>query len=347
MKFLEEEESLFKDEEALDYNYLPSKLPHRDSEMSGLASCMKPLVHKRKPTNMLVYGKHGIGKTASVRFLFKQLEEVDVKTCFINCWENQTSHSILLEIAKLVGIPLPRKGIPSDSLLQMLKVKLPNIKGIVLALDEVDKLERQDVLYQLSELFSKKICLILITNHNEFVLDLEPRIRSRLSLEMMEFKPYSLKQVGDILNERKKVALRLSILDDKGFDTIVEECHKNEDIRIGLFLLLKSGRVAENAASKSIKLKHIKEAMIKVGTEFSLKKDVDLSDEENAIIECIKKNPGKVSGEIYELYKKGGGALSNRSYRKYIKRLMQLNLVEGKKTGAGFRGKSRELYAKC
>lgn len=343
---LEEEDSLFKNEEALDYSFLPDKLPHRESEIEEIASCIRPLVHKRKPTNLLIFGKHGIGKTASVRFLFKQLENLDIKTCFINCWEYQTSYAILSRVSQLLGLPLPRKGKPTDSLLEDIKNKLDRQRGIVIALDEIDKLEGKDFLYQLSEKFSSKICMLLITNNKEYVLNIEPRTRSRLSLESFEYKPYTKKQVYDILLERKKIALRVSIMDDSIFNMAVEECHKNEDIRTGLFLLLKSVRIAENRASKTIAKKDMQLAIDKVVSEFTLKKDIKLNPEEEKIINCIKKQPGKVSGDLFTVYKKSGGLLGERSYRKYINRLMQLNLIESRETKTGLKGKSRELHVR-
>ncbi len=348
MKFLEEYETLFRNEDVFNYEFLPEKLPGRETEIEEISLTIKPLVHNRTPSNLFISGPRGVGKTACVRFVFRQVEEnTPIKTSFINCWEHSSSFSILQKVAIDIGIPIPRKGVSKDELISVMRNKIKNVKGVAVALDEVDKLEEQDILYQLTEFFGKKIAIVLITNHKEFLLDLEERIKSRLGLLHLEFNPYTKDQVEEILRERIKIGLKPGAIDEKAFNLIVDACYKSEDIRKGLFLILTAGRIAENKQRLKIKVEDVKEAIDKMKESFDVDTKKITNPEEKFILECIKKNPGKTSGEIFKYYKKNGGKLGERSYRKYINHLIQLNLIEAKELNKGQRGRTRVLNPKC
>ena len=49
---LKSDESLFRDEIALDYDFLPKLLPYREKEQFYLANCIKPLLQKRNGKNL-------------------------------------------------------------------------------------------------------------------------------------------------------------------------------------------------------------------------------------------------------------------------------------------------------
>ena len=87
---LKDEESLFTNELALDFDYLPEIIPHRENEQQYIATCIKPLFQERNGKNLIITGKPGIGKTAAIRFIFQELEkETDnIIPIYINCWKN-------------------------------------------------------------------------------------------------------------------------------------------------------------------------------------------------------------------------------------------------------------------
>ena len=68
------EESLFKNELALDYSFLPKILPHRENQQRHAAACIKPLLTEKNGKNLFIYGAPGIGKTAALRFDLNELE---------------------------------------------------------------------------------------------------------------------------------------------------------------------------------------------------------------------------------------------------------------------------------
>src|SRR3972149_3682554 len=109
-RMLRENESIFKNENALDYSFLPKVIPFREKEQRDVAECIKPLLAGRMGRNVLVHGPPGVGKTAAVRHLLKELEESDeysdaVSLVFINCWQKNTTFKVLLELADQLEYP--------------------------------------------------------------------------------------------------------------------------------------------------------------------------------------------------------------------------------------------------
>jgi len=302
------EESIFRNEEVLDVDFLPNKLPGRENEINEIVYNIKPLFQQRKAINLFIFGNPGLGKTACIKFIFNKIEEEsnEVRAFYVNCWENTTSYAIMNEISRIAGIPFPKKGVAFEFIINEMKRKLTNLNGYVFAFDEVDKVEKTDFLYTLFENFNRNACFILITNHRDFLLKIEPRIKSRLQLNTLEFKPYTIAQIEAILRERIKFAFAPNTISEEAIKLCVEKTNESKDIRTGLFILFNAGKIAESSASRRITIEHIKKAIEKLpdfNKEILIEK---LNEEEKKILEIIKENQGKLSGEIFRIYKKEG-----------------------------------------
>ncbi|MFT4297825.1 MAG: hypothetical protein ACMXX5_01400 [Candidatus Woesearchaeota archaeon] len=68
---LKDNESVFADTVALDYDYVPKLMPYREKEQFKIASSIKPLFAERNGKNVFVYGKPGIGKTLAIKHILK------------------------------------------------------------------------------------------------------------------------------------------------------------------------------------------------------------------------------------------------------------------------------------
>ena len=98
-------EPIFNNKELLRHSFTPEILPHRDTQIQTLASILVPALRGDTPSNILIYGKTGTGKTASVNFVTRELEQTstnyetpcDVK--FINCEVVDTKYRVLAELA--------------------------------------------------------------------------------------------------------------------------------------------------------------------------------------------------------------------------------------------------------
>jgi archaeal cell division control protein 6 len=330
---LSSEESLFKNELALDYSFLPKLLPHREQQQRYLAACIKPLMVEKNGKNVFVYGAPGIGKTAALKFVLKELEEEtdEVVPIYVNCWQKNTTFKIVVEMCNIIGYKLTHNK-RTEELFEIIKGIL-NKKAAVFVFDEVDKLEDIDFLYSiLEEVYRKSI--FLITNFSDWFEDLDERVKSRLMSESLEFRPYSLSETRDILRQRSNYAFAPNIWDEDAFDLIAKKTSGVEDIRTGLHLMREAGNIAEDISSRKITLEHAQQALKKIDT-FTIKKSTDLNQEENAILSIVKKNSDKKIGDLYTIYKEAGGKLVYKSFQRKIDKLEKNKFVSVKKTSGG------------
>jgi|TARA_Y100000310_G_scaffold338453_1_gene428137 cell division control protein 6 len=333
---LHSDESLFKNELALDYSFLPKILPHREKQQRYLAEIIKPLLNEKNGKNLFIYGAPGIGKTAAMRFVLNEMEEEteDVIPIYINCWQKNTTFKILEEICNILGYRLTHNK-RTEELFAVIK-NILNKKSAVFAFDEVDKLEEIDFLYAILEEIYKK-SVLLITNYNDWMKDLDDRVKSRLMSETLEFKPYNLQETRDVLKQRMEYAFVPNVWDNEAFEIIVKKTTEAEDIRVGLHLMRESGNIAENKSSRKITLEHANEAIKKIN-QFTIKRSTDLTEDEQQILNIIKKNSEKKIGDLYNIYKEQDGKLVYKSFQRKIEKLEKNKFVSVKKTSGGPEG---------
>ena len=329
-------ESLFMNEFALDYNFVPKLLPYREGEQKHLATCIMPLLQGRNGRNLLIHGAPGIGKTAAMKWVFRDLENEtdDVVPVYINCWQKNTSYKIVLEICETLGYRLTHNK-RTEELLEVVK-EFANKKAIVFAFDEIDKVDDYGFLYTLLEDIFKK-SIFLITNHKDWLLDMDQRIKSRLTPEVVEFKKYTLNEVKGILKERAQYAFVQGTLEDEALNLISEKTQMMEDIRTGIYLLREAGLIAENKSSKKITLEHAQEALKKMD-EFSSKKKDDMDDELKLVVGIVKKNSGQKIGELFKIYQSEGGKLVYKSFQRNIRKLADSKFVTVQTIKGGVEG---------
>jgi len=333
---LKSEESLFKDEIALDYEYLPKLLPYREKEQFYLANCIKPLLMKRNGKNLFIHGAPGIGKTAATRHVLRDLENEteDVIPIYVNCWKKNTTYKIVLEMCDILGYRFTQNK-KTDELFEIIK-NMINKKSAVFVFDEADKLEDFDFLYFiLEEMYRKSI--FLITNFKNWILNMDDRIRSRLTAEISEFKPYSAEETKGILKQRLNYAFVSNVWEDNAFNLVAKRAAELADIRTGLYLLKEAGLAAEEKASRKITEDHVKIALAKLD-DFSVKEKSELDQESRNILELIKNNSNKKIGEIYDAYKRYNGTLSYKSFQRKITNLQKNKFISVEKTEGGQEG---------
>lgn len=327
------EESLFRDDVALDYDYMPKLIPYREKEQFKIASAMKPLFVKRNGRNLFIYGKPGVGKTVACRHVLNELEEKteDIIPFYINCWQKNTTYKIILEMCNIIGYKFTQNK-KTEELFDVLK-GIINKKSAVFVFDEIDKVEDFSFLYSILENIYRK-SIILITNYSNFIQKIDDRVKSRLTPEMLEFKPYNLEETGGILKQRMEYAFN-DVWDDDAFDAVVKKCYEMKDIRLGLFLMRESGIIAEDRSSRRITIDDVKKAIDKVD-KFTKKDENSLDSEERMIFNIIKENSGKKIGDLFKIYQEMGGTSVYRTFQRKINKLASDGFISIEKvTGKG------------
>lgn len=331
---------IIKNGEVLSFDYVPKLLPYRENQIKEIANAIKPMLNMGAGSNLFIYGAPGIGKTVCVKWVLKELSETtdEIFPIYVNCWNLKTKYFIFSEIASQLKIAFTA-GKSAERILRQIIYKLKG-KRAVFVFDEIDKIENPDFLYQIVSNFPED-SIQLISNNLELI-KIDPRIRSRLMLKFLEFKPYTLHEIYGILKERVKLALKKDALPPPLLRQISNVAFRKKDVRVGLFLLRESAKLAEEDGKNKINEEHVKKA-IKSVTNKKLEEE-NLSKEEMIILNVIKKNAGEISGKLFDIYVKNGGKLSYKSFKRYIKNMEKIGIIKLEPTGGGFKGRSTKIY---
>ncbi|RLE39487.1 hypothetical protein DRJ17_00875 [Candidatus Woesearchaeota archaeon] len=333
---LHADESLLKNEQVLDFDYQPKLVKYRESQQFAIADCMKPLFNKRDGDNVLVYGTSGIGKTLACKHILQELEqETDaIIPIYVNCWEHNTTYKIALNICEQLQYPFTpnKKGV---ELFQKIAERL-NKKSAVFVFDEIDKAEDFDFLYFISEKIFRN-SIVLITNFKSKLFSMDKRLRSRLFLEFVEFNKYTFEETRGILQERVDYAFFKDVWTKEAFDLAVQKTFEMGDIRCGLLILRKAGKLAENESSRSIEVNHVEKILDKVD-KYAVKGSSDLDGETRNILHLIRDNSGSTIFDVFKMYQKKKGKLVYRSFYRKVKHLELNKYVRIKKIYGGKKG---------
>lgn len=331
-------ESLFQNPIGLDYDYQPKLVKYRESEMRQIAAAMRPLFQKRSGRNIFIFGPSGVGKTVAVRNILQELEQEtdEIVPFYINCWKNDTTFKVLLEMCSAISYKFTQNK-RTEELFDIVK-KDVNKKAAVFVFDEVDKLEDVDFLYNIIEdVFNKSI--ILITNHKDWVADLDSRIKSRLTAEILEFRPYNLTETRGVLQQRMEFVFAPGAWETDAFEAVVQKAFGMQDVRSGLYLMKEAANTAEERNSAKIAMVDVAAAMKKL-EEFSIKKADELEDETRFVLNIVKKNTGGKIGEVFSAYQAAGGKMAYKTFQRRIAKLEEDHFIATEKVVGGNEGRT-------
>ena len=362
---------LFKNKKALQDQFTPENISHRDEQIEQMAGILAPALRSEKPSNIFCYGKTGTGKTVVARYVADQIMEtaekrgIPLEIVYLNCKMKRvadTEYRVIAQLCNIFGKAVPATGLPTDEVYKSFvnTIEEKN-KLIILVLDEIDQLVEKagdGILYNLtrlnSELKRSQISIIGISNDLVFVDNIDPRIKSSLSEEELVFPPYNALQLQDILKERVKLAFRPGVLEEG----VVEKCsayaaREHGDARRALELLRVSGEVAERKNKLKIDIKHLDEAEEKIERDRIVDIITTQPKQSQLTLHSIfslnfNGNKGLFTGDVYDIYKNncnkcGLKPLTQRRVSDIIAELDMLGVINAKVISKGRYGRTREI----
>jgi len=187
--------------------HLPGELIHRDQETRELTRAWKPALHGERPSDVILSGPSGVGKTVLVRDGLDRLQEAAVVgTAHVRCL-GATTGDILRGVLRGFGYDAPQNQ-PIEDLHWTLRDSID--RPVVVVLDEADGLAQNDALECLTQV--RRLAMVVVTHEpKQWLSDASPSIRDRLTgggCKRLNLDRYSTEELADILERRASEGLR-------------------------------------------------------------------------------------------------------------------------------------------
>ncbi|RQG86778.1 AAA family ATPase [Natrarchaeobius halalkaliphilus] len=364
---------IFVNKELLEISHLPEegRIVGRDEEIGQLANAVNPAIFGQSPSNVLIYGKTGTGKSLCAKYVSRRLvstaeeEGVEAVFAYVDCAQDTTETQAAQTIASSVNtddteIYIPDKGISTATYYKRLWRILDKEYDVALIiLDEIDKLEDDAILMQLSrageagKVTECKIGVMGISNKIKYKDRMDERVKSSLCEREFVFPPYNASQLNQIMTARSD-AFREAVLEDGVIPRAAAlAAREHGDARKAIDILRYAGEIAQANGADTVREDFVVQAreraevdrfreLIRGSTphsRYALQALTVLS-LEHCADDLSHENDGFRTTRVYDVYEQicrqeGTDALSLRRVRDLLKEHAFLDVIEQSRHSGG------------
>ena len=246
----------------------------RDAEIKELSSHFAPVLRGGHPVSLAIWGKTGTGKTLTMTYFLKLLDElckekrIPIRYEHLDLSTPRPCFRALNDLACLLNASKRyKKGISLEELMLRIEAALAEYRGyLILFIDEADHVRRDKdtfmtfLVRRLPQKIPARLILVFASNRLDWSDNLDPRVKSFMKVNELIFEPYDAIDLQRILHIRVKKALQPGSVDLGVVEKIAALASRDHgDARQAVALLAKSAYLAEKAG-KTIGLNLVEEA---------------------------------------------------------------------------------------
>ena len=361
--------SLIKNRTILHHTFIPNNIHHRDLEQEKVTQSLLPILKQYRPSNILIYGKPGTGKTLVVRRVLSKIQErvektnFPIKLVYGNSKEETTLYGLLVDFGRQLGLSekeLPTTGLSiSEVFKRLLRTINKNSLNTVFIIDEIDFLahlvskSKNDILYQLTRsndrIKNGSLTLVGISNDLTFKDRLDPRVISSLGEEEIVFTNYSVNQIHKILEDRIQLAFVEGAVEEPALNLCAAMAGREHgDARRAIDLLRVAGEIAEREQEEKVSEEHIRRASQKMEEDKETAALQSYPLHEKLIILAVMRAGGSSTGEIFTAYKELCRSIRQKelTQRRMTQMLSDIELsgiISGRIVHQGIHGRTKKF----
>ena len=368
--------TLIRNRDVLHFTHIPETILHRDPEQEKITQSLLPILMNSRPSNLLVYGKPGTGKTLVIKKVLskvqKRVEEgkFPIKLAYTNAKQETTLYGLLVSFGTQLGLLsqktnnekmwLPTTGLSiSEVFNRILYIIKKHEINAVFVIDEIDYLAEliqktgKDVLYQITRanerLETGSLTLIGVSNDLTFKERLDPRVISSLSEEEIVFTNYDLDQIKHILHARIQMAFANGVVSEATLNLCsAMAARESGDARRAIDLLRVAAEIAERTQNDTISEEHVRNASQKIEEDKEIVALRSYPLHEKLLIMAIMKSSEISTGEVYSAYKNlckdvGQKELTQRRTTQMLSEIEMSGIISGRIVHQGTHGNTKKF----